>query len=69
MGLCDRAPAVEVGHHHIAPADPVRVAEAVGGGHVHPDVPGEYADLDAYRAAGGYGLLERLLSGRPRSRR
>ncbi|HEX8373928.1 MAG TPA: NAD(P)H-dependent oxidoreductase subunit E, partial [Geminicoccaceae bacterium] len=62
MGLCDRAPAVEVGHHHIAPADPVRVAEAVGGGHVHPDVP-VYPDLDAYRAAGGYGLLERLLSG------
>jgi formate dehydrogenase len=62
MGLCDRAPAVEVGHHHIAPADPVRVAEAVGGGHVHPDVPA-YPGLDAYRAEGGYGLLGQLRSG------
>lgn len=62
MGLCDQAPACEVGHRHVGHADPAQVAEAARHGHVHADVP-SYPDLDAYRAEGGYRLLEDLRSG------
>jgi formate dehydrogenase len=62
IGLCDRAPAVEVGHAFVHAATPQSVAAAVAAGETHAPLP-DYVDLDTYRAAGGYALLERLRSG------
>jgi formate dehydrogenase beta subunit len=62
VGLCDCAPAVEVGHNFLKRADIASVKSAVAHGDTHPHVP-DYIDYDAYRAAGGYQTLERLRSG------
>jgi NADH:ubiquinone oxidoreductase subunit F (NADH-binding)/NADH:ubiquinone oxidoreductase subunit E len=62
VGLCDFAPAVEVGHNFLKRADVAAVKAAVVHGDTHPHVP-DYIDYDAYRAAGGYQALERLRSG------
>jgi len=62
VGLCDQAPAVEVGHNFLARATEATVKLAVAHNDVHPHVPG-YVDYDAYRAAGGYQSLERVRSG------
>src|SRR5690348_4974640 len=58
VGLCDFAPAVEVGHHFLKRANAAAVKSAVSHGHTHPEIP-DYIDYDAYRAAGGYKTLER----------
>jgi formate dehydrogenase len=62
MGGCDKAPVVAIGHalHEHATAD--SVAAAVAAGDTHPAIPA-YAGLDAYRAGGGYQLLQSCLSG------
>ena len=62
VGLCDRAPAVEVGHNFLHRADVAAVKRAVAAGETHAHVP-DYVDYGAYRADGGYQLLERLRSG------
>jgi len=62
VGLCDQAPAVEVGHHFVHRADLARVEEAVRAGQRHPEVP-DYIDHAMYVAHGGYALLERVRSG------
>lgn len=62
MGRCDTAPVAEVGHHHIDHATNQRVAEAVDGGHVHPEIP-PYTDFDAYTAEGGYQHLRQCMDG------
>ena len=62
VGLCDYAPAVEVGHHFLKRASVASVKSAVHHRDTHPHVP-EYVDYDDYRAAGGYRTLERLRSG------
>src|SRR3984885_1753009 len=62
VGLCDYAPAVEVGHNFLKRADVASVKAAVGHGDTHPHLP-DYIDYEAYRAAGGYQTLERLRSG------
>ncbi|ACA17672.1 Respiratory-chain NADH dehydrogenase domain 51 kDa subunit [Methylobacterium sp. 4-46] len=62
VGLCDHAPAAEVGHNflHRATVETVRAAVAAGDTHAHlPDT----IDFDAYRDAGGYRTLERLRAG------
>jgi len=62
MGRCDRAPVAEIGHNHLCAAtvDAVRAAAEAGDTHAHvPDCPG----LDAYRAAGGYAVLDACLAG------
>ncbi len=61
MGRCDQAPAVEVGHNHLCPATAEAIAEAADAGHIHPQVP-VYPGLEAYRAEGGYRLLEACLT-------
>ncbi|ACL62493.1 NAD(P)H-dependent oxidoreductase subunit E [Methylobacterium nodulans] len=62
VGLCDHAPAAEVGHNFLPRATPERVKAAVAAGDTHPHIP-DYVDYDAYRAAGGYRTLERLRAG------
>ena len=62
VGLCDHAPAVEVGHNFLHKADLASVRAAVQAEDTHAHIP-EYVDYDAYRAAGGYATLERLRSG------
>ena len=62
VGLCDVAPAVEVGHHFIHHADPAKVKSAIGHGHTHPYIP-DYIDHDQYVAAGGYQTLGKLKAG------
>jgi formate dehydrogenase beta subunit len=62
MGGCHRAPVVAIGHalHEHATLD--NVAAAVSAGESHPVIP-EFIGFDAYRAAGGYRLLEACLAG------
>ena len=63
MGRCESAPVAEVGHNHVVDATVETVEEAIRAGDTHPAVP-PYQDLAAYRAQGGYRLLENCLSGR-----
>jgi formate dehydrogenase len=62
MGGCHNAPVVAIGHvlHEHATVD--NVAAAVSVGDTHPNIPG-FVGLEAYRAAGGYRLLEACLAG------
>ncbi|MEO1471292.1 MAG: NAD(P)H-dependent oxidoreductase subunit E, partial [Pseudomonadota bacterium] len=62
MGRCDTAPVAEVGHNHVDHATPESVIAAALSGDTHAKIP-DYERLDAYRAAGGYGVLERLRAG------
>ncbi|MFY9289301.1 MAG: NAD(P)H-dependent oxidoreductase subunit E [Methylorubrum rhodinum] len=62
VGLCDHAPAVEVGHNFLHKADLASVRAAVEAEDTHAHIP-EYVDYDAYRAAGGYATLDKLRSG------
>ncbi|WP_425049672.1 NAD(P)H-dependent oxidoreductase subunit E [Psychromarinibacter sp. S121] len=59
MGRCDTAPALELGHNHIANATPEKVHAAIAAGDTHAHVP-DYQGLAAYRHHGGYAELERL---------
>ena len=61
MGRCDTAPVAEVGHCHVDNATVDGIKSAIDNGEVHPVVP-KYQDFDAYRAEGGYRLLEQCLS-------
>jgi formate dehydrogenase len=62
VGRCDMAPAVAVGQGQVNAATPKAVAEAVRRRAVAPVVP-HYPSLEAYRAAGGYGVFEACLDG------
>ena len=62
IGRCEQAPAVAVGQHPVAPARAEAVADAVRSGRtVHQ--PADFIDLRAYRAAGGYALLQACVAG------
>ena len=63
VGLCDQAPVVEVGHHFLHRTDAAAVAEAIGQGDLHPHMPDNTIDYDAYVAGGGYRLLAKVRSG------
>ena len=63
VGLCDQAPAVEVGHNFLHKAGRGTVEAAVKAKDTHPHVPTDYVGYDAYVAGGGYELLRRLRSG------
>ena len=63
LGLCDRAPVVEVGHHFLHSATPASVVEAIARDDTHPHIPDDTIDYDAYVAAGGYRLLGQIRSG------
>src|SRR6266404_8805435 len=62
VGLCDVAPAAEVGHHFVDHATVAKVLAAAKAGETHAHLPG-YVDYDTYVAGGGYTLLKRLRSG------
>ncbi|MBV9753345.1 MAG: NAD(P)H-dependent oxidoreductase subunit E [Hyphomicrobiales bacterium] len=63
VGLCDHAPAVEVGHNFLLQADRNTVESAVKAKDTHPHLPADYVGYDAYMAKGGYELLRRLRAG------
>jgi formate dehydrogenase len=62
VGLCDQAPAAEVGHNFVSRATVESVTHAVTHRDMHPHIP-DYIDFEAYRDAGGYKTLERVRSG------
>ncbi|MXU65904.1 NAD(P)H-dependent oxidoreductase subunit E [Oceanomicrobium pacificus] len=62
MGRCAEAPAVEVGHRHVAPATAERVQKVIAAGDLSPQMP-DYEDLAAYRARGGYARLAAMRAG------
>jgi len=61
MGLCDKAPAVQIGQRQVAPATVEATATAANGDTSAP-VPAARA-FEAYAADGGYGLLRQCLKG------
>ncbi|HMK67435.1 MAG TPA: NAD(P)H-dependent oxidoreductase subunit E, partial [Stellaceae bacterium] len=63
MGGCHNAPVTAVGHALHEHATVASVAEAVAKRETHMHPP-QYRGLDAYRADGGYELLQACLSGR-----
>jgi NADH:ubiquinone oxidoreductase subunit F (NADH-binding)/NADH:ubiquinone oxidoreductase subunit E len=63
MGGCHNAPVVAIGHALHEHATVESVAGAVAKGETHPHLPA-YPNLAAYRAQGGYKLLEACLSGK-----
>ena len=62
MGMCDHAPSVQVGHHFVRRAGVAEVLETIAAGDSGPHVPA-YVDGAAYRAGGGYRVLEELRRG------
>lgn len=62
IGRCEQAPAVAVGQYPVAQATSEAVVQAVKAGQTK-HVPSGFIDLDAYRAQGGYAMLETCLSG------
>jgi NADH:ubiquinone oxidoreductase subunit F (NADH-binding)/NADH:ubiquinone oxidoreductase subunit E len=62
VGLCDKAPAVEVGHNFLGNVSVASVKQAVAHEDTHPHIP-NYIDYDTYCASGGYQTLGRLRSG------
>ena len=62
MGGCDVAPAARVGDREVGHATADGLLARALSGDTNAVVP-DYQDLDAYRAAGGYGVLERVRSG------
>ena len=62
VGLCDVAPAVEVGHNFLHNADVASVKAAVAADNTHAHIP-DYTDYEAYLAGGGYQVLARVRSG------
>ncbi len=62
VGRCEQAPVAVVHQHEIGHATVEKVLAAVQAEAIHPEVP-DYIDLNAYRADGGYALLQSLSSG------
>jgi formate dehydrogenase len=63
IGACDRAPAVHVHQHLVAPAQAEAVQAAVSAREVRAAAPA-YLPLAGYLAEGGYALLRDCLAGR-----
>jgi NADH:ubiquinone oxidoreductase subunit F (NADH-binding)/NADH:ubiquinone oxidoreductase subunit E len=62
VGACDRAPVAAVGHVQVFNSSLEKIAAAVAEeAHIHPYKAGK--DFAAYRADGGYALLESCLTG------
>ncbi len=63
VGRCDKAPVAVVKQYTVDNATPETVRSAVDEGRLEQPMPDDSVDYDAYRAAGGYELYDRLLSG------
>jgi formate dehydrogenase len=63
IGRCEHAPAAVVGRNTVDEATAAKIEEAITGGHTEPALP-PYLDLAAYRAGGGYALLEQCAEGK-----
>ncbi len=66
VGRCEQAPAVVVGQNAIAPAQADAVVAALSAGQTrHAPAPAhlQHIDFDAYRADGGYRLLQDCVAG------
>jgi formate dehydrogenase len=63
MGRCDTAPVCEVGHLHVDHATPTSVEAVVKSGKREATIP-RYETLAAYRAKGGYAVLESCRAGK-----
>jgi len=63
VGRCDRAPVAVVGQYTVDNATDDAVKSAVDAGNTSQPMPADSIDFDAYRAAGGYQLYDRLLGG------
>ena len=62
MGRCHQAPVAEVGHKHHVNTTVEALVEAAKTDDTHAVIP-DYQDFDAYRAEGGYKMLDACLSG------
>ncbi|MCC2112098.1 MAG: NAD(P)H-dependent oxidoreductase subunit E, partial [Hyphomicrobiales bacterium] len=62
MGRCAEAPAAMVGKRAVAPADVSTLAELASNGATQAEIPA-YTNLDAYRAGGGYAVLDSCRAG------
>jgi NADH:ubiquinone oxidoreductase subunit F (NADH-binding)/NADH:ubiquinone oxidoreductase subunit E len=62
MGQCDRAPCATYGKNVFAPASLAELTAAHEGRALHPTLP-RYQGLQAYRASGGYSVLEKCRRG------
>ncbi len=63
MGLCHKAPAVEVGHHFVHNAGKKAVLSAIAAKRTEPAIP-PYIDFESYVSKGGYKLLGECLNGK-----
>ena len=63
MGLCDKAPACEVGHNHLVNFSVEDVEKAVLKNEVHPKEVGGI-DFEKYCAEGGYKILRQCYDGK-----
>ena len=63
IGRCAEAPAVHVGTRAIAPATTDSVHAAIAADDIREPIPDHACGLAAYRAAGGYALLEACFAG------
>ena len=62
VGRCEQAPVAVVHQHEIGHASLEKVMASVQAEAIHPVVP-DYIDLNAYKADGGYALLQGLARG------
>jgi formate dehydrogenase len=62
IGRCEHAPAAVVGRNPIDAASASKIASAIDGRRIEPDLPA-YIDLAAYRRAGGYRTLRACVDG------
>jgi NADH:ubiquinone oxidoreductase subunit F (NADH-binding)/NADH:ubiquinone oxidoreductase subunit E len=62
IGRCEQAPAAAVGQNPVPHASCESIAAAVNAGEIR-HAPEPYIGLDAYRANGGYALLQECVSG------
>ena len=62
MGLCDHAPACEVGHHHLRECTISTIENAIQKKNIHPEVVNGVS-LEEYRKKGGYTILKKCYNG------
>ena len=62
IGRCEHAPAAVVGRNPVDRATAGAIAQAVAAGRTEPELP-PHLDLAAYRAGGGYRLLQECMRG------